>query len=76
MLCPFTLLVTGGRAATLEFHGQGVTSVGPDTLTHTLYHKGITSTGGIHIGAIEQDHSAASMWQAYMRLAVCCAQRV
>ena len=45
--CPFTLLVTGGRAATLGFYGQGETTVRPDTLAHTLYHKGTTSTGGL-----------------------------
>lgn len=46
---PFTLLVTGGRAATLEYYGQGETIVGPDTLTHTLYHEGTTPMGGLSV---------------------------
>ena len=45
MVCPFTLLVTGGRAATLTYYGQGETTIGPDTLAHTVYHQGTTSTG-------------------------------
>jgi hypothetical protein len=62
VLCPCTLLVTGGRTATLEFYGQGATTVGPDTLTHTLYHKGIMSTGGPSAltGALSNSHAAGT----------------
>ena len=35
--CPFTLLLTGGRASMLNYDGEGTTTLGAGMLIHTFY---------------------------------------